>query len=359
MPSVNSTVPHQSALIDAVAQTAAAWRDPDHPARTEAVAATLEAPNRFTEPAIAFAINQQMDQLDAEALHAWSGGHWTETPRTVGVLNAGNIPLVGLQDLLATILTGHHYLGTTSSKSPYLLPAFVASTKEREATLSASFETAETLFPHADALMATGDDETMSWAASQCEAHGIPSGRRLLRGHRFSVAVIDGQEDEDEREDLAEDALLHEGYGCRNVAIVWAPRELAPDPYLEAFALFRGLFPVHPEMPGTLQMQQAFLEATDQSHAYGEGLEFLVSRGVPEPQRPGHVRWTEYDTLDDVRDWMAAHDDRIQLVTARSQIADQLADSSAPVAPLGTAQRPALDWQPDGQDTIAFLAALS
>lgn len=357
MPSAEDRAPDQSTRIEAVAQAAAVWRDPDHPPRAEAVAATLEAPNRFTEPAMAFAINQQMDQLEVNALHAWVEGHWVETPHTVGVLNAGNIPLVGLQDMLATILTGHHYLGTVSSKSPHLLPAFVASIKAHASALPASFMETDTLFSRADALIATGDDDTMAWATAQCEAHAIPAGRRLLRGHRFSAAVVDGQEDEDDREDLAEDVLLHEGYGCRNVAIIWAPRGCSPDPYLDALALFRGVFPVHPDVPGTLQMQQAFLEATDQSHAYGEGLEFLVSRGAPEPQRPGHIRWSEYDTLDEVRRWMAAHDDRIQLVTARSQVADQLAPSPVPIASLGTAQRPALDWQPDGRDTIAFLSA--
>jgi len=357
MPEHEVLPPPQQARIEAVAEAAAAWREPDHPPRAQAVEATLDAPNRFTEQAITFAINQQMDQLTPDALADWVGGHWAGTPQAVGVLNAGNIPLVGLQDLLAVVLSGHDYIGTVSSKSPHLLPAFVDELKAHDADCPVSFGEAEALFARAHAIIATGDDETVDWVAGQCAAQGIPAERRLLRGHRYSVAVIDGEEDEDDREDLAEDALLHEGYGCRNVAIVWAPRDLSPDPYLDALALFRGLFPVHPEVPGTLQMQQAFLEATDQSHAYGEGLEFLVSRGAPEPQRPGHIRWAEYDTLDEVRDWLSAHADRIQLVTARPQLGDQLG-AAVPTAALGSAQRPGLDWQPDGKDTLAFLDAI-
>lgn len=358
MPSSEDIPDTQRSRIEAVAKAAAAWREPDHPPREEAVEVTLEAPNRFTEEAMTFAINQQMDQLAPHALEDWVGGHWAEAPQTVGVLNAGNIPLVGLQDLLAVALTGHDYLGTVSSKSPHLLPGFVDALKEHDPAWPASFAEAEALFQRADAIIATGDDETVDWVTKQCEAHGIPADRRLLRGHRYSVAVIDGEEDDDDREHLAEDALLHEGYGCRNVAIVWAPRDLPPDPYLNALALFRGLFPVHPEVPGTLQMQQAFLEATDQSHAYGEGLEFLVSRGEPEPQRPGHIRWAEYDSLDEVRDWLADHDDQIQLVTARPQVAEQL-EASVQTAALGSAQRPELDWQPDDRDTLAFLDVLA
>lgn len=344
----------QRARLRAVAEAAAAWRDPDHAARREAVAATLEAPNRFTEEAIAFAINQQMEQLKPDALADWVAGRWVSGARPIGVLNAGNIPLVGLQDLLAVLLTGHRYVGTVSSKSPHLLPAFAEALGARHPSMPMAFVEADVLFGRCEAVLATGSDETIDWVTAQCDRHDIPAPRRLLRGHRYSVAVIDGAEHEGDREDLAEDALLHEGYGCRNTAIIWAPTDLAPDPYLEAMALFRGIFPVHPELPGTLQMQQAFLEATDQPHAYGEGLEFLVSRGAPEPQRPGHIRWAEYESLDTVTAWIEAHRDRLQRVTARPALAEQL-NTSVPVAPLGTGQRPALDWQPDGQDTVAFL----
>jgi len=357
MPTSPSMSLTQQTVIEAVTAAASNWQDPDHPPRAEAVSATLEASNRFTEPAIAFAINQQMAELSASALQEWGGGCWSQHPLRVGVLNAGNIPLVGLQDLLAVLITGHAYVGALSSKSPHLLPAFADEIQQHAPDVPIAFEDADLLFQRVDALIATGQDDTIEWAAAQCEAHDVAPGRRLLRGHRYGVAVIDGQESEDEREQLAEDMLLHEGAGCRSVAIVWAPTGLNPDPYLNAMALFRGVFPVHPDMPGTLQMQQAFLDATDQPHAYGEGLEFLLSRGAPEPQRPGHIRWTEYDVLDRVSDWLHKHEATVQHVAARDQLVRQL-DAPNTVASLGTAQRPALDWQPDGRDTIAFLAAL-
>lgn len=344
--------------IEAIAATSGRWQDPEYPPRAEAVEKTLEEDNRFTEQAVAFAVNQQMSLLSPEALHAWIGGRHTETARTVGVLNAGNIPMVGLQDFLAVVLTGHHYLGSVSSKSPHLLPAFAADLRNDFPELDAQFvDGASELFAGAEVLIATGSDDTARWAESKCDDHNIPPERRLIRGHRYSVAVIDGNESEDEREGLAEDALLHEGYGCRNVAVIWAPRDLNPDPYLHAFALFRGVFPTHPEMPGSLEMQQAFLEATDQSHAYGEGLEFLLSRGDPEPQRPGHIRWSEYDALEEAAAWIEQHRDEIQLIVARPQLADRL-PAVRPIVSPGEAQRPSLDWAPDGMDTVAFLAAL-
>lgn len=344
-------------LIEGIAAVAAKWRDPAYERRSRAVWKTLDAENVFTEEALAFAVNQQMALATADRIEAWIAGRSAPRRRTVGVLNAGNIPLVGLQDFLAVVLTGHRYVGTISSKSPALLPAFVADLRERLPSLEAEFAGWQDVFASAGALIATGSDETLDWARQECRRHGISPERRLMRGHSFGVAVLGARETDDEYERLAEDALLHEGVGCRNVAIIWAPRGLPPDPLLEAFARFRAVFPAHESTPGRLAMQQAFLEAVDQAHAFGEGLEFLLSRGDPEEQQPGHVRWTEYDDLAEVNQWLEAQASRIQLVVASEAVCEHLTEA-VDLHRLGDAQRPGMDWRPDGVDTVAFLTAL-
>ncbi|MFQ5570157.1 MAG: acyl-CoA reductase [Rhodothermales bacterium] len=344
-------------LAEALARAAESWQDPDFPPRAQAVKQTLEAPNRFTEEAVTFAVNQQMNLLTPERLGTWIGCRFAERPRTVGVLNAGNIPLVGLQDFLAVVCTGHRYLGSISSKSPYLLPAFVTEVRRNEPELCASFATADEIFDAAEAVIATGSDETKTWVEAQCEQHSIPSERCLLRGHRYGVAVVDGKETEDEWERLAEDALLHEGLGCRNVALIWAPEGLPPDAFLQSMAAFRAVFPPHKDTAGALRMQQAFLEALDLPHAYGDGLEFLLSKGEADVQGPGHVRWVEYTDLNEVAAWLVEHAREHQLVVARTEVARRLPPTLSTELP-GEAQRPALDWCPEGTDTVAFLSSL-
>ena len=351
------SVPACDALIEAIVRVAEAWQDPEHPPRAEAAEQTLRAPNRFTEEAVAFAVNQQMSLLSAEAMTVWIAGRRAVAPRVVGVLNAGNIPMVGLQDFLAVVLMGHRYLGTVSSKSPVLLPAFVAAVREEIPSLPARFVDISEVWAQAEALIATGSEETRAWAEAQSKLHRIPAAQCLLRGHRYAVAVIDGHESEAEREGLAEDALLHEGLGCRNLALIFAPKSLKPDAYLESFAAFRGVFPPHPDTPGALSMQQAFLEALDLPHAYGDGLEFLLSKGEPDVQGPAHLRWVEYDDLGEVAAWLTRHRDDLQLIAARPSLAAHLPRVLSLDAP-GEAQRPPLDWHPDGIDTVAFLAAL-
>lgn len=343
-------------LMEAMARAAASWRDPAYAPRAEAVARTLEAPNRFTEEAVAFALDQQMSLLTSEAMRAWIGVRRAATSRLVGVLEAGVVPLGGLQDFLAVALVGHRYRGAVSPMSPALLPAFVAEVEREGRGLSASFAPVEDVLAGAEALIASTTEETREEVVLACERHGIPAERCLLRGRRYAVAVVDGQETEAERDGLAEDALLHEGYGCRSVALIWAPDNLPPDAYLESMAVFRGVFPPHPGTPGALKMQQAFLAARNLPHAYGEGLEFLLSKGEAAVQGPGHLRWVAYQNLDDVAAWLAGHPEAIQRVVARADLAAQL-PGSLPVAPPGEAHRPPLDRRLDAVDTVDFLCS--
>ena len=149
------------------------------------------------------------------------------------------------------------------------------------------------------------------------------------------MAVVDGRETEEERDGLTEDALLHDGYGCRNVALIWAPKDLSPDAYLESMAAFRAVFPPHRDTPGALKMQQALLAALHLPHAYGEGLEFLLSNGEADVQGPGHLRWVAYEDLGEVAAWLARHTETIQLVVARSEVAEGVVVEEGAVLSMG------------------------
>ncbi len=104
-------------------------------------------------------------------------------------------------------------------------------------------------------------------------------------------------------------------------------------------------------------MKKAFLEAIEIPHAYAEGLEFLISKGDAEPQEPCHIRWVSYNSLDEVKTWVAHHGSDIQLVLAGPRIAAQLKPEIATQS-FGFAQRPSLNWHPDNIDTLSFLASL-
>ncbi len=345
---------HMKALVAA----ARAWRDPDFGPRKRATEKTMAADNRFTKEAIVFAVNQQVRQVNMAVLR-----RWVDVPTRLGmapvvaVLEAGNVPFAGFQDYLAVTAAGNWFRGAVSSKSPYLLKAFAKEVEERGGP-EATFVAYDALLTGVDAIIGSGSDETVERLEKDCADAGIVPANRLLRGNRFSVAVLDGNEHEEQRLRLAEDALLHEGFGCRNVAVVFAPEGLDVDPYLQALSVFRGTFPAHAKTRGALRMPQAFLKAVDAPHAYGDGFEFLVSRGEAEIQQPGHIRWAPYQTISTVNDWLSENCNSIQIVCARSAVR-KLLTAGVTTVPFGQSQRPEIDWRADGKDVIRFLGSIS
>ena len=347
-----------SARLEALADVAAAWREPDHPPREDAVAETLDAPNRWTEEALDYALNRWAQQFTVEALTNWAGQIESEDPMTVGVLHGAADPLEGLRDAMAVWASGHAYLGHVPAASPALLPAFARDLEEHHAAVGTAFVDEETLLERADALMAQPARDAVDAMQERCDAHGIPEDHRLLRPTRLAITVLDGHEDDDVQGSIAEDLLLYEGGGHHRLALLWAPTDLSPDTYLESMARFRGVFPAHEDTPGALQMQKAFLEARDEPRAYAEGLEFLVSRGEPEiPEPDGHIRWTEYDAFDAVDEWIQAHQEALCAVVAREPLHDQL-PASWPLRAPGGLHIPPLDDE-EGTAIASFLRALN
>ena len=344
--------------MQAIRKAANAWVEPDYGPRAEAAAKTLGAPNTFTEEAVAFAVNQLMDRLRSDASTSERGDSGGVLRGVVGVVNRGETPLDDLSGLLAVLGAGYRYLGTRAEASPFLLPAFVEEIRRYDPDFPAAFVAdEEALFERAGAVIARGDEDERMRLAALAERCGLPSERLLLLPDRFGVAVLDGRESEDELEHLAEDVLLHEGRGAASVALVCAPQGLSPDALLDAFAAFRGVFPAHPSTPGRLKMQQAFLKAAGQPHAYGEGLEFLMSRGPAEVQQPGHVRWVEYDDRGQVEAWLGEHSGEIELVVARPHLAGRLRSPYVPLAP-GHAHRQPPGASPSTEQMRAFLSGL-
>ena len=342
--------------IEAIVEAARDWREPEHAPRVEAVQRSLAAPNRFTEEALAFCINAAMHRLSPAALRSWWGGrHLPERSVVVGVRPGGTTPLAGLRAVLAAHLAGHRCLFLPSDRSPALVPAFAAALHQsgRDTSLE-TVRDEQQLVDRVEAVVGEGAAEEKAAFERHCEAAGLSAQRRHWRSDTYSVAVLDGEEDPEARERLAEDAFLLEGLGPQSVRLLWAPEGMEPDPYLEAMAHFRAFFPAHADTPGALQMQQAFLEARGQSHAYGEGLEFLLSRGAPGAQAPGHLRWSEYDDLEEVCSWLTAHASEVHAVVARPALSEKL---PLPVLAPGTVHRQYLEG-PGSREALSFIASL-
>lgn len=333
------------------------WREPEHAPRQDAVSDTLDAPNRWTEQALAHVINRRMQSLTGAALESWIGDIGRHAKQTVGVIHGDAGPLDGFRLALAAWVSGADYVGRLPKASPALVAAFAEDLPPGQTRRGIDFaDQKDEVFDRADMLLARPSSlDAAATMREKCNENGIPPEQRLIQPPVFSVGLLDGHETDDERERLAEDMLLLEGTGRRRVALLWAPRDLDPDPYLQSMARFRGVYPVHPDTPGTLQMQQAFLDARDEPHAYAEGLEFLVSRGDPSLQKPGHIRWAEYDDLSEAVVWGEEHSDEMYGFVARASLHDQISSQCSLCTPGGVHVPPMDDWE--GEAVAAVLGS--
>lgn len=334
------------AWADALHATAHAWTDPDHAPRTEAITAATDADAvPFEEAHITFAVNQQMEAAVRASLHEVA--QQPAGPSAAQVRLAASIPLYGLPLIAYLTLRGTRVcLAEAPGTRPVLHAMLHAAAQALPDEAAAPVQWAAAA-PESAPVIAMGPP-----AADAMDAADVVSPEQP------AWVVLDGNESADEREALAEDLLVYDGEAPQRVGLIWAPEDAPPDAYLDAVAHMRAAVPAHARVPGTLQMQRAFLEAQDRSHAYIDPLTFLLSKGAPEPQRGLHVRWTPYADLGDLHDALA--DARstgtppVGSVRCREALVDRVArhvPNGIAVAPLGTLHR--ADWWPPAVQALS------
>ncbi len=138
-------------------------------------------------------------------------------PCTVGIVMAGNIPMVGFHDMLCGFISGHHMRLKLSSKDEILMRHIVQWLYAQEPALQDAIVIAERL-TGCDAYIATGSNNTARYFEQYFGKYP-----HIIRKNRTSVAILDGSETDAELDALADDVYLYYGLGCRNVTQVCVP----------------------------------------------------------------------------------------------------------------------------------------
>ena len=189
-----------------------------------------------------------------------------------------------------------------------------------------------------DALIATGSDSTRSYFGKRYRE--MPS---LLRGSRYSIAVLDGTETEAQLEGLSNDVFQYFGLGCRNVGRIFVPRGY--DPTLLRDALSR--YPMsHPGYLNNYRQARALRMLGGEPLL--DGGFFLLRESDEQSPNLSEIGYAYYDDLDGMESWIRRHDDRLQCVVS------EVVDHPRRVG-FGRAQHPSPTDYPDGTDVIAFL----
>ena len=159
--------------------------------------------------------------LSLDALKQWANSYPSlsdaPTGKKVGIVMAGNIPLVGFHDLLSTLIAGHTAVVKLSSKDTILMKYVIESLVE----INPAFENLiiqQEQLKNCDAYIATGSNNSGRYFEQYFGKYP-----HIIRKNKTSIAILNGQETKSELDLLADDMLLYFGMGCRNVTQIWVP----------------------------------------------------------------------------------------------------------------------------------------
>jgi hypothetical protein len=141
----------------------------------------------------------------------------TEQAKRVGVVMAGNIPMVGFHDLLCVLLSGHHLAAKLSSQDTVLMTYVIEQLVKIEPRFKEMISLVERM-NDAEAVIATGSDNTGRYF--EYYFRKIP---HIIRKNRSSCAVLTSNETDQQLIDLGRDVFSYFGLGCRNVSKLFVP----------------------------------------------------------------------------------------------------------------------------------------
>ncbi|NJW53328.1 acyl-CoA reductase [Salinimicrobium oceani] len=191
----------------------------------------------FTKENVLFSLEQWAKALTGEQLQKWLSRYDFKnvTPKTVGIIMAGNIPLVGFHDFLSVVVSGHKALVKQSSNDQLLLPVIadyltaIAPELKNKIEILPNAADGPSKMTNFDAVIATGSNNTARYF--EYYFSGKPS---VIRKNRNSAAILTGKESKEELSALAEDIFRYYGLGCRNVSKLYVPQDYDFTSFFEA-----------------------------------------------------------------------------------------------------------------------------
>ena len=186
----------------------------------------------FTKDNILFSLESWSNALTSENISIWlKDQNFNKNQKNVAIVMAGNIPLVGFHDFLAVLISGHSVLVKQSSNDKNLLPFMAKYLEYVEPTFKGKITFTEEKLENFDAVIATGSNNTARYFE-----HYFKGNPNIIRKNRNSVAVLTGNESEEEMNALSSDVFQYFGLGCRSVSKLFVPKGYNFD------AFFNGMF---------------------------------------------------------------------------------------------------------------------
>jgi hypothetical protein len=255
-------------------------------------------------------------------------------PSTVGVINAGNIPFVGLHDLLCVLVSGNYYVGKNSSDDPFLLPFVCQKLTELNLELKHIVSFTDKLSKF-DKVIATGSNNSARYFEYYFKQYP-----HIIRKNRNGVAVLTGNETSEELKLLGEDIFRYFGLGCRNVSHIMVPVGYDFTRLMDAMESYSYVASHHKYM-NNYDYYRAIL-MLKKIPFYDNGY-LILKQDEAIPSVISIVHYSYYQNEKSIKERLIANKENIQCVISSRH------------TPFGMSQFPNLWDYADGVDTLQFL----
>lgn len=294
----------------------------------------------FTEASVRLALSGIQENLTKENLIQWTSQYDFNhvASKSVGLVMAGNIPLVGFHDLLAVLISGHRALIKLSSKDSKLMTFLLQKLFFIEPDFQGAVVIQQQALNGFDAVIATGSDNT----ARHFEYYfrHVPN---IIRKNRTSCAILTGKESQKELNKLGEDIFSYFGLGCRNVSKLYVPEKYDVTNLFQAWNDFEPIIHHH-KYANNYDYQKSILFVNKETFLDNGFVLLQESEKLVSPIAV--LYYQRYTSLDEIVNLLKVVEEKIQCVVGHATPA---------TIPFGQAQHPALWDYADGIDTMDFL----
>jgi hypothetical protein len=276
--------------------------------------------------------------LDKQKLESWISSYKIETvaQKKIGIVMAGNIPLVGFHDLLCVFISGHKAIIKASSKDEVLIKHLTQKLIEWNKG-SNEIIVFQEMLKDCDAYIATGSNNSARYFEYYFKKYP-----HIIRRNRTSVAILNGNETTAELEKLADDVHLYFGMGCRNVTKIFVPKGYEFIPLLTAFKKYDH-FKDHHKYRNNYDYNLALHILNGKFYMANESIILLENPSIFSPI--SQLNYEFYTDKNTVAESLRSMED-LQCTVGHDHI------------PFGQAQLPSLTDYADGINTINFLTKL-
>ena len=303
-----------------------------------------ESNSWFKREQLEFAFKSWSDALTNDNLTKWLSAYNLpeDKLKTIGLILAGNIPMVGFHDILSVLLSGNKALIKLSSNDELLIPVVLKYLSTVNPQFKDRYEITKDKLQNFDAVIATGSDNTARYFEYYFGKYP-----NIIRKNRNSVAVLNGNESKEDLMALGEDIFRYYGLGCRNVSKLFVPRGYNFDNF------FGGLYPVKDVLDDDKYTNNydynkaVFLMSNFKLLDNGF---FTIKEDTSYASPISSAFYEYYDDLNEVLEKLKTDAHKIQCIVSNNLVENSIA--------FGTTQKPQLWDYADNVDTMKFLLSL-